>query len=100
MTNVPTPPTDLSADSKRLWRAILADWPIRDAAHLAVLHVGLQALDRASRCRAIIDREGEQTTDRFGQRKCHPLLAAERDARAGFLRAVQVLGLNPGEIDT
>jgi phage terminase small subunit len=99
MNKLPKAPSGLSNEGKRLWRAILTDWPISDAAHLAVLKVGLEALDRAARCRAIVDQEGELAKDRFGQAKPHPLLAAERDARATFFRSVQVLGLNPSEIE-
>ncbi len=98
MNKVPKPPADLSAEGRKLWRAILADWGIADSAHLAVLHVGLQALDRAARCRAAIDAEGEVVQDRFKQKKPHPLLSAERDARSSFFQAVKTLGLDPSEV--
>ena len=32
--------------------------------------------------------------DRWGQTKPHPLLATERDARAGFLAGMRALGLD------
>ncbi len=98
MTKPPKPPSGLSPDGKRLWKAILQDWEITDAAHLEVLHVGLQSLDRASKCPVLIDQEGEIVKDRFGQSKPHPLLSAERDSRSSFYQAIKVLGLNPGVI--
>jgi phage terminase small subunit len=99
MIKKPKPPEALSPGGRKLWKAILGDWPIHDAAHLAVLRVGLESLDRAARCRAIIDREGELSKDRFGQSKPHPLLSAERDARSSFFQAVKVLGLDPSDIE-
>ena len=99
MTRIPKPPPELSPTGKKLWRAILAEWPITDSVHLAVLRTALESLDRADRCRAIVDREGEVIKDRFGQAKPHPLLAAERDARSSFLQAVKTLGLDPTQIE-
>jgi len=89
------PPTTLSDPSKALWAAVLKDWSIDDAAHLKILEQGLLALDRAESCRRQIDEDGETLTDRFGQKKPHPLLAAERDSRAAFLAGMKSLGLDP-----
>jgi phage terminase small subunit len=99
MNKTPKAPPGLSAEGKRLWKAILRDWGITDAAHLEVLHVGLLSRDRAERCRVAIDRDGEAVRDRFGQVKVNPLLSAERDARSGFLAAIKVLGLDPSEVE-
>ena len=46
------------------------------------------------RCREAIDRDGETVVDRFKQVKGHPLLAAERDARAAFLAGMRMLNLD------
>ena len=88
------PPAGLSRQSAALWRSVLKDWAIEDSATLKILEVGLRALDRAERCRATIDNDGETIDDRFGQIKTHPLLAAERDARAQFLAALRQLHLD------
>lgn len=93
----PNPPKELSTDSKRLWRKVLADYLDlgTDSASLEVLRIGLLARDRAEKCRVQIDRDGEIIVDRFKQKKPHCLLAAERDARSGFLVALKQLGLDP-----
>lgn len=98
MSRTPQAPRHLSADSKKLWRQVVADWGIEDAAHLKVLEVGLMALDRSEKCRKIIDKCGELTLDRFKQAKPNPLLAAERDSRSQFLTAFKALGLDPEAI--
>jgi hypothetical protein len=46
------------------------------------------------RCRQAIDRDGEAVRDRWQQLKPHPLLSAERDARAAFLAAFRQLNLD------
>jgi P27 family predicted phage terminase small subunit len=98
-SRLPTPPGHLSAASKRLWKAILEDWPISDRAHLALLQTALESRDRAERCRRQIDKAGETVQDRFGQTKPHPLLTAERDSRSAFITAVKALGLDPEKVE-
>ena len=46
-------------------------------------------------------RDGQTVEDRFGQAKPHPLLAAERDARAQMLAALRALDLEllPGKTE-
>lgn len=41
-----------------------------------------------------IQRDGMTILDRFGQRKAHPLLPAERDARSQMLAALKALNLD------
>lgn len=94
----PTAPKPLSTAGKTLWRKILTDWNITDAAHLKVLEVGLLALDRAESLRKEIDRMGPAVVDRFDQTKANPLLPAERDSRSQFLTAIRSLGLDPLEV--
>jgi hypothetical protein len=79
-----------------MWREILAEFTFDDVASLALLRSALEAHQRARRCRLIIDEDGETTCDRFKQLRAHPLLAAERDARAAFLAAMRTLNLDLG----
>jgi len=98
MSKLPTTPKDLSAAGKRLWRKILADWPIVDAAHLEILREALLARDRAESCRRQINEVGELVVDRFNQQKPNPLLPHERDARSAFIQGIKALGLDPSEV--
>ena len=92
--SVPEPPADLTKPQQALWREILDQFEVSDAASLRVLHVGLQALDRAESARRRIKKDGQVVTDRFGQPKAHPLLSVERDARSQFMLAIQRLQLD------
>jgi hypothetical protein len=98
---LPTPrrqaaPRHLEAPERRLWREITGEFAFDDPASLALLCSALDAHQRARRCRLVIDNEGETVRDRFQQLRAHPLLAAERDARAAFLAAMRALNLDIG----
>jgi P27 family predicted phage terminase small subunit len=77
-----------------MWRQLVADYGIADAAGLHVLRVGLEAHDTMRRAQAAITRDGATTKDRFGQVKSHPLFAVVRDSRAQFLQAMKQLNFD------
>jgi hypothetical protein len=87
------PPAHLSADGRRLWIDIQSAYQIDDPGGLVLLRVAAEALDRAERCRRLIDEQGEMLTVR-GMPRAHPALAAERDARAAIVRAIRNLNLD------
>jgi P27 family predicted phage terminase small subunit len=89
-----TSPSHLSDAAKHWFREIAEAYAITDRAGLLLLQQAAEAWDRAAECREAIARDGSTTRDRFGQVRAHPLLAAERDARAGFLAAVKHLQLD------
>lgn len=89
-------PRHLEAVERAMWRAITAEFLFADPASLALLRSALEAHQRARECRLAIDKDGLTTQDRFGQVRAHPLLAAERDARAAFLAAMRALNLDLG----
>jgi hypothetical protein len=91
----PAPP-HLEAEERDLWTDITREYRFDDPASLALLRSALEAHMRVRRCRVQIDTQGETVTDRFGQVRSHPLLAAERDARAAFLAAMRALNLDLG----
>ena len=92
---MPEPPAHLSEESKLTWRELLGEWPsIGDVAGLRILRIALESFDRSQEAREAISREGMTTTDRFGQVRPHPLLAAERDSRAAFLAGMKALNLD------
>lgn len=90
-------PRHLTADGKRLWARMRADYQIDDSAGLALLQAACDAFGRAEEARKMISKDGAVLTDRFGQRKAHPACAIERDARAQFLAAIRALRLAPEE---
>jgi phage terminase small subunit len=90
-----SPPAHLTKEARRLWKALLAEWPtVGDVAGLAILKTGLEAFDRATGARLAIDKDGLTIVDRFGIAKPHPLLPAERDARGQWLAALKQLNLD------
>jgi phage terminase small subunit len=90
----PAAPKHLESPERKLWTELTEQFAFADAASVAMLQVALESHMRARRCREKIDADGEAIQDRFGQTKPHPLLAAERDARAAFLSAMRTLNLD------
>ena len=90
----PAAPAHLQEPEERLWAELTASHQFDDPASLALLRTALESHQRARRCREQIDRDGEAVRDKWNQIKCHPLLAAERDARASFLSAMRLLNLD------
>ena len=91
------PPKHLEKPEREIWRDLTAAYELDDAAARALLTTTLEAHQRARRCPEAVDRDGEAVKDRFAQIKPHPLLAAERDARAAFLAGMRSLNLDVGE---
>lgn len=92
--NLPSPPRHLEKPEATLWRDLAESFKFDDPASVSILSIALEAHQRARRCRQAIDRDGETVTDRFAQVRSHPLLSAERDARAAFLSAMKILNLD------
>lgn len=88
------PPPHLLASGRELWARLIRDFALRDSAARATLAIACECVDRLTQIREVIDREGATVRDRFQQVKPHPLLAAERDARSGFIAAMKALGLH------
>ena len=97
MTTITEPPRHLGAEAKRLWRELLDEFVLDDAAGLALLQTAVEAWERAQDARKTLKREGVIITDRFGQLKAHPAGAIERDARGQFMAAMRALKLEPGD---
>lgn len=88
------PPSKLSAEAKRWWRRITGSYAIDDDAGRLLLQTAMEAFDRQRACGKRIDADGVAVLDRFGAAKPHPLLNAERDARAQMLAALKALNLD------
>jgi len=87
-------PKHLSKEAKRLWERLLKEYEIEDEAGLLILATGLEAFDRMREAQMIIKTEGMQVTDRFDQKKAHPLTTVERDSRAAMLASLKALNLD------
>ena len=77
----------------QLWRQVINEYEIDDAAGLEMLALACQQLDRAEECREQIDRDGLMIRTKTGP-KDHPLLRSELSARGFVCRTLQRLGLN------
>jgi hypothetical protein len=62
-------------------------------ADLEVLTTGLRARELAARCRAAIERDGATVKGSRGQPRPHPLMGAERESGAEYVRCLRLLGL-------
>jgi hypothetical protein len=87
------PPVGIGVFAATWWRDVQTTFAISDAEGLTALRLAAIALDRGERCRLAIQRDGEVTQGRDGQPRVHPLIAAERDARAGALAALRRLDI-------
>lgn len=94
MATPKSPPKGLSTESKALWKRLASEYSIDDDAGLLLLQTAMEARDRMRGAQEAIARDGMTIADRFGQRKAHPLLPAERDARAQMLAALRALNLD------
>ncbi|MCI1191609.1 hypothetical protein MOJ79_07125 [Calidifontimicrobium sp. SYSU G02091] len=92
------PPEHLSPESRELWRRLLDDYHLDDAAGLALVRAACEAFDRAEGARRLIAAEGATLRDRFSQLKAHPAVAVERDARGQLIAAVRAMRLQPGDV--
>jgi phage terminase small subunit len=90
---IQAPPNHLGAVEKQMWASIIKEHVFDETSGVALLRVTLEAHERARRCREAIDKDGMTFLDKFGQVKIHPLVAAERDARAAFMSGVKALRL-------
>ena len=91
---IPSPPSHLSAPSKKLWTDILEQVDIVEQAQFSILAMGLEAVDRKNEARRRLDDEGLTFLDRLEQIKPSPLCNIERDARAAAMAAFKMLGLH------
>ena len=88
----PRPPKGLSADARRFWRSIVADWEL--AAHdLRILEDAARCVDIIAEAEAAIAKDGAYVVGRFGPRS-HPAAAVRDRNRIILARLVRELGLS------
>ena len=90
--NIPAP-DHLSEKAKRLWGAI-AEKRASSPERLALLQIGLEALDLADHCKRSIDQQGLTVeTKRSGMSHLNPLLKTMRENQNLFVKVLNSLGL-------
>lgn len=91
---LPTPPEHLTEEAKTWWTRYCREYGINDEAGLMMLRAALEAFDRAEEARVILKKEGLVSTDKYGQRKPHPAVGIERDAKKNMLAYLKALNLD------
>jgi hypothetical protein len=86
-------PVGLEATGAALWRHVLSQFDVSDAAGVCMLTEACRSLDRAARCKTIIDADGEVIVVKGIPRE-HPLLKAELASRSLCIRTLQRMGLS------
>jgi hypothetical protein len=92
-------PKHLSERSKRIWRAVVSDYDLRELHHLTVLRLGLEAVDRAELARLQIAKDGLFLPDRYGGVKAHPAEKTARDSTVIAARCFRELALSEDYVD-
>ena len=87
------PPANLDATGRALWDEVTTVFAWDDPGNYRVLEQCCFALQRAERCRAVIDEQGEMLMVR-GHVRSHPLLRDELQNRAFVVRSLAKLGLD------
>src|SRR5437867_9467280 len=90
----PSPPRGLHVAGKRLWRAVTADYELRQH-ELDLLERACTTLDRLRALDAVIEREGLGAGDR-----AHPALVEARLQNITFARLIVALRLPDDEDET
>lgn len=97
----PKPPTHLSREAKRWWKKLTAEFVFETPDAVLLLQTTFEAYDRMVEAQVTIKKDGTLLLDRFQQKKMHPAVLIERDARQAVLRGLKQLGLDvvpPGAI--
>ena len=87
----PSPPRPAG---KQSWCQLLDQFDLQDRHHLRLLELICEQIDQGIELRNAIQERGAVITDRFGQLKANPLLAAERGAVTTERLLFRVLGLD------
>lgn len=78
----------------RLWfDEIVAAYEL-ESHHSKLLVAAAESWDRGQEARKILADEGLCVTDRFGQRRAHPMANVERDMKGLFSRLIRELALD------
>jgi hypothetical protein len=90
----PRPAKALSPEAKAWAGQLIEEFTIDDAAGLMLVQLAAEALDTMRAAQTEIERDGLTVLDRFSQRKQHPSVLVERDARTAVQRSLKALNLD------
>lgn len=88
------PPAHLGEAGTELWRELVDEYDIADAAGIGLIPCAAECLDRMRAAQASIAEHGELVKDRYNAPKLNPACNLKKDARAGFLAALKALNLD------
>jgi phage terminase small subunit len=89
----PQPSRPLGAHGQALWRRVLGEYDVSDAAGVEMLTQACQACDRAEALAGHLREDGEIVRTPQGI-KAHPAIREELSCRGFVVRTLQKLGLN------
>ena len=81
---IPSPPSHLSREGKKLWRDLMAEYVIDNPGAIAILSAAIESHDRCMTARRVLAVDGFSVMDRYGIPRVHPLCPVVRDAEAAF----------------
>src|SRR5947209_17791701 len=90
----PEPPEHLQEAGAALWRDVIRQYRITDAAGLALVGMACSAFDRLREAQEAIREHGAVVTDHRGNLNRNPACALERDAHSMMLSALRQLHLD------
>ena len=91
--SVPKPPRELRPETKRWWRAVVAEYALAPH-HVRLLTLAAGAWDRAQEATGELAKAGTYVNDRYGCLKLHPAIGVERDSKILFARLLRELDLD------
>ena len=89
-------PSHLTAASRRWFEAVAVAYDF-EPQHIRLLQAAAESWDLKESARRIVADEGLVVRDRFGQRRAHPAVQIERDARLAFARLIRELMLDDAD---
>ena len=88
------PPSHLGPDGRALFRSVVSDYGVSDAAGLVLVTVACECLDRMKQAQALIAEHGVCIVTDGGAIRPNPAAKVELDARNGLLSAFKALNLD------
>jgi P27 family predicted phage terminase small subunit len=88
------PPKTLSAEAKRFYKSVIAEYAVDDCVGLHYLAQAATAYDEVLRAEAVVRKEGLTTKDKWGQTKQHPIVPTLRDSRNAMLKCIRAMNLD------